>query len=123
MIGARKYTEEDLRRGKSKLQKQIDNITNNTIEFAVNLTEIIGSGDYKLWFLYRDAVEKLTFEDINRVAAKYFRPNNRTFGVFIPSGNEDRVKSTEFTDEQISEMTLNYKGKNLPNKQLLLKQT
>jgi zinc protease len=63
--------------------------------------------------LYRDAVEKLTKEDIQRVAEKYFRSNNRTIGIFIPSKDEQRVKPVEFTDEQVIALTKDYKGKAL----------
>lgn len=112
-IGSTKYTDEDVSRAKAKIIKQIEGIKNNTISFAINLTEIIGAGDYRLGFLYRDAVENLTKEDIQRVAEKYFRSNNRTVGVFIPSKDEQRVKPAEYTDEQLLALTKDYKGKAL----------
>jgi len=112
-IASTKYTDEDVSRAKSKIIKQIENVKNNTISFAINLTEIVGAGDYRLGFLYRDAVENLTKEDIQRVAERYFRSNNRTVGVFIPSKDEQRVKPTEYTDEQLLAFTKDYKGKAL----------
>ncbi|MRX67421.1 zinc protease [Flavobacterium resistens] len=108
-----KYTDQDVSRAQAKIIKQIDAIKNNTISFAINLTEIIGSGDYRLGYLYRDAVEKLTKEDIQRVAEKYFRSNNRTVGIFIPSKDEQRLKPVEYTDDQIVALTKDYKGKAL----------
>ncbi|RUT71699.1 insulinase family protein [Flavobacterium cupreum] len=112
-IPTTKYTDEDVARAKAKIIKQIESIKNNTISYAINLTEIIGAGDYRLGFIYRDAVEKLTKEDIQRVAEKYFRSNNRTVGIFIPSKEEQRLKSVEITDEQITALTKDYKGKAL----------
>lgn len=112
-IATTKYTDEDVNRAKAKIIKQIEGIKNNTISFAINLTEIIGAGDYRLGFLYRDAVENLTKEDIQRVAEKYFKSNNRTVGVFIPSKDEQRVKPAEYTDEQLLALTKDYKGKAL----------
>ena len=106
-----KYTEDDLKRAKAKLIKSIENQKNNTINYAIGLAEIIGAGSYKLNFLYRDNVEALTLADINRVAQKYFKSNNRTVGVFRPSPNEIRVAPTEFRDTQIAALTNNYKGK------------
>ncbi|MTH14103.1 pitrilysin family protein [Flavobacterium sp. LC2016-01] len=108
-----KYTDQDVSRAQAKIIKQIESIKNNTISFAINLTEIIGSGDYRLGYLYRDAVEKLTKEDIQRVAEKYFRSNNRTVGIFIPSKDEQRLKPVEYTNEQIVALTKDYKGKAL----------
>lgn len=107
------YTQEDLNRAKSKLIKDIENQKNNTIGFAIGLTEIIGAGDYKLGFIYRDNVEALTLADINRVAQKYFKTNNRTMGVFLPSENEERVFPQEYRDDHISSLTKEYKGKAL----------
>lgn len=112
-IAGTKYTDQDVGRAKAKIIKQIEAVKNNTISYAINLTEIIGAGDYRLGYLYRDAVEKLTKEDIQRVAEKYFRANNRTVGVFIPSKDEVRVKSNEYTDEQLLAFTKDYKGKAL----------
>ncbi|MFH7012581.1 M16 family metallopeptidase [Flavobacterium sp. FlaQc-52] len=110
-ITTTKYTDEDVNRAKAKLIKQIESVKNNTISFAVGLTEIIGAGDYRLGFIYRDAVEKLTKEDIQRVAEKYFKSNNRTVGIFIPSKDEQRLKAVEYTDEQLVALTKDYKGK------------
>ncbi|KMQ59292.1 peptidase M16 [Chryseobacterium angstadtii] len=108
-----KFTADDLKRAKAKLVKDIENEKNNTINFAVNLTEIVGAGNYKLSFIYRDNVENLKLEDINRVAQKYFRNNNRTIGVFRPSPNEERVAPAEFRDNQIADLVKGYKGKAL----------
>ena len=112
-IGSIKYNAEDLGRAKSKLLKQIADNKNNTVSFAISLTEIIGAGDYKLAFLYRDNVENLSVADIQRVAEKYLKSNNRTLGVFVPSANETRVQPAEFRPEQIAALTGNYKGKAL----------
>ncbi|HJY12052.1 MAG TPA: insulinase family protein, partial [Flavobacterium sp.] len=112
-ITTTKYTDQDVSRAKAKIIKQIEGVKNNTISFAINLTEIIGAGDFRLGYLYRDAVEKLTKEDIQRVAEKYFRSNNRTIGIFIPSKEEQRVKPLEYTDEQVVALTKDYKGKAL----------
>ena len=108
-----KYTEQDVARAKAKILKQIENIKNNTIGSAINLTEIVGAGSYKLGMLYRDNIEKLTVADVQKVADKYFKVNNRTVGVFIPTKDEVRVKNVEYSNEQIASLTDNYKGKAL----------
>lgn len=112
-IASTTYTEQDLARAKAKLLKQIENIKNNTINKAIGYTEIVGAGGYKLAFLYRDNVENLTLADLNRVAQKYFKSNNRTIGVFNPSKDEQRVKPAEFSAAQIATLTKDYKGKAL----------
>ena len=112
-IAGIKYNEQDVARAKAKILKQIENTKNNTIGSAINLTEIIGAGNYKLGMIYRDNVEKLTVADVQRVADKYFKVNNRTVGVFIPTKDEVRVKNVEYTNDQIATLTNDYKGKAL----------
>lgn len=110
-IGDINYTQEDLDRAKTSLLKDIESLQNNTIGTAINLTEIIGSGDYRLGYLHRDNVENLTLEDIKRVAKKYFKDNNRTVGLFIPTKDEVRVKPTEFLNTDINALVKDYEGK------------
>jgi len=110
-IGSIHYTQEDLDRAKTNLLKGIEALQNNTIGTAISMTEIIGSGDYRLGFIYRDNIENLTVEDINRVAKKYFTDNNRTVGMFIPTKDEVRVKPTEFLNTDIDALVKDYKGK------------
>jgi len=110
-IGDINYTQEDLDRAKTSLLKDIESLQNNTIGTAINLTEIIGSGDYRLGYLHRDNVENLTVEDIKRVAKKYFKDNNRTVGLFIPTKDEVRVKPTEFLNTDINTLVKDYTGK------------
>ncbi|MFM9051264.1 MAG: M16 family metallopeptidase, partial [Bacteroidota bacterium] len=112
-IAANSYTEEDVKRGKAKLMKQVDDITNNTINFSINMTEYIGGGDYRLWYLTRDRYEKVSVDDVRLVAKKYFLSNNRTLGVFIPSGMEERIKPEEFDDVRIAGLTAGYKGRKI----------
>ena len=112
-IASTNFTNEDVKRAQSSLIKNIENINNNTIYQAINLSEIIGSGDYRLDFIYRDNVEKVTLADVKRVAEKYFKSNNRTVGVFIPTKDEVRVKPTEITTADIKNLTANYKGREM----------
>ena len=107
------YTDQDVERAKAALLKQYDNMKNNTISMTINLTEIIGAGDYRLNFINRDNIEKLTKADIVRVAKNYFSSNNRTVGIFIPSKDEQRVNAVEYSDEKLGELTKGYKGKAL----------
>jgi len=104
-------TQQDVDRAKAKLLKNIENQRNNTLWFTIGLTEVIGAGDYRLFFLYRDAVENLTIEDVKRVAERYFRANNRTYGVFFPTKDEIRVKADEIRDSDIATLTESYQGK------------
>ncbi len=102
-------TEEDLARAKNNRLKNIENVNNQTINFSIALTEYIGAGDWRLWFLNRDRIEKLTVADLQAVAKKYYKPSNRTYGEFIPDAAPDRTVVNETPD--IARLLNGYKGK------------
>jgi zinc protease len=61
-----------------------ESITNQA--FWLGYSEMFATYD---WFLnYLDKLAGVTPEDVQRVAQKYFIPNNRTVGVYIPNGSE-----------------------------------
>lgn len=103
------FTEEDLTRAKDELLKNVENTYNNTVNFAISLTENIGAGDWRLFFVYRDNIEKLTIADVQNAAKSYYLTTNRTWGKFIPDANSQRAKVAEVGD--IPAMVNNYKGK------------
>lgn len=102
--------EEDLIRAINASIKGIENTMNNTINFAVSLTEIIGAGDWRLWFLNRDRIENLRLDDVKAIATKYYKPSNRTLGLFVPDAAPDRTVVAETPD--IQALLRGYKGKN-----------
>ena len=105
------FTEDDLKRAKNELLKQFENTYNKTIDLSIALTEDIGAGDWRLFFIDRDNVEKLTLADIQNVAKKYYLQSNRTWGRFIPEKDAERVKVSDTPD--IAVLTNGYKGKTL----------
>jgi zinc protease len=110
------FTQEDVERAKNSLMKGIDNVNNNTISLAISLTEQIGAGDWRLWFLNRDRVENLTVADLQRVAKKYYLPSNRTYGVFVPDAAPKRTTVGETPD--IAQLLKGYKGKEVDAKKV-----
>jgi zinc protease len=103
------FSEEDLQRAKNELLKQFENTYNKTIDLSISLTEHIGAGDWRLFFLNRDNIEKLTVADLNNAAKKYYLISNRTWGKFIPENSSERTKIAEIAD--ISGLVKDYKGK------------
>ncbi|MBL7731899.1 MAG: insulinase family protein [Chitinophagaceae bacterium] len=108
-IGNMNITEEDLTRARNIIMKSIDDNMSQTINWSIGLTEFIGAGDWRLWFLYRDRIEKLTVADLKAVAKKYYKPSNRTYGVFVPDAAPDRTVVAETPD--IKALLNGYKGK------------
>ncbi|WP_121352478.1 M16 family metallopeptidase [Flavisolibacter nicotianae] len=102
-------TDEDLQRAKNNRLKFIEDQTNKTTDFAIALTEAIGAGDWRLWFRYRDQIENLTVSDVQAAAKKYYKPSNRTVGLFIPEAAPDRTVVAETPD--IEKLLTGYQGK------------
>jgi zinc protease len=102
-------TQEDLDRAKNALDKQISDLKNSTIDFCVGLAEIVGAGDWRLFYIYRDRVDALTLADVQSCLKKYYLTSNRTVGVFIPDKNPERVVVAERPD--VAALVRGYKGK------------
>ena len=64
---------------------------NNVNAVAMALTEAVAAGDWRLYFLRRDSIEKVSAEDVNRVARAYFKRSNRTLARFVPTDAPDRA--------------------------------
>jgi zinc protease len=84
-------TAEEVERARLSLLKRIESDLNASNRVGLRLSEWIGMGDWRLLFLYRDRLRKATVEDVKRVAGKYFKPSNRTVGLFIPTDKPDRA--------------------------------
>ncbi|WP_020597930.1 insulinase family protein [Spirosoma panaciterrae] len=102
-------TKDEVERSKAKLLKDVELSFKDVERLGRTLSEYIATGDWRLGFLYRDALEKVTPADVQRVAKFYFKPSNRTVGLFIPEQNPDRVDVPEAPN--VEAMVKNYKGR------------
>lgn len=102
-------TKEELDRAKNTLLKNLEQTYNNSDRVGLEMSEYIAQGDWRLYFLFRDNLEKATVEDVNRVAQAYFKPSNRTTGIFIPDASPDRAVIPAAPDVQ--GLVKNYTGK------------
>jgi zinc protease len=87
----RGVTQEEVDRAKQKLLKLREQSAAETSEVAVELSEWAAQGDWRLYFVYRDRLEQVTVEDVNRVARAYLQPSNRTVGLYIPTEQPTRT--------------------------------
>ncbi|HKQ04163.1 MAG TPA: pitrilysin family protein [Blastocatellia bacterium] len=101
-------TKEEVERARTQLLKQVELNMNSSESVGVELSEWIGMGDWRLLFLNRDHLRKVTPEDVQRVAAAYLKPANRTLGQFIPTAKPDRAEIPPTPD--IAAMVKDYKG-------------
>jgi zinc protease len=92
-------TQEEVDRAKARLQKNTEIALTNSQSVAIRLGGYIGDGDWRLLFLDRDEVAKVTPADVLRVAKAYLKPSNRTLGEFIPTGSPDRAEIAAAPDD------------------------
>ena len=88
--GAAPITKEEVERSRANLLKNIDLLLNNADRVGLLLSEYIGQGDWRLFFINRDRIRKATVEDVQKVASEYLKPSNRTIGLFLPTAKPDR---------------------------------
>jgi zinc protease len=102
-------TQEDLDRAKNALKKQVSDMQTNTLGFSIGLAEVIGAGDWRLFYVYRDRLDALTLADVQADLKKYYLPSNRTVGVFIPDKAAERVVVGDRPD--VNGLVKDYKGR------------
>jgi zinc protease len=102
-------TEEEVKRAKTQDLKQLEEAYRNTARTGVLLSEYIALGDWRMFFITRDNLEKVTAKDVERVAKAYFKPSNRTVGTFMPETKPDRAEIPP--TPEVSALVEGYKGK------------
>jgi zinc protease len=101
-------TEAEVDRVRARALNEFERVLNSPQSFGTSISESIASGDWRLFFLERDRWRSLTADDVQRVAAGYLKPSNRTVGQFIPDAKPDRAPVQAAVD--IAALVKNYKG-------------
>jgi zinc protease len=101
-------TKEEVERVKTRLAAASEREMTNSQSVGLNLSEWAALGDWRLMFLNRDRIKKVTPEDVTRVAKKYFVESNRTVGEFIPTDRPIRAEVPVTPD--LAVLFKDYKG-------------
>ena len=102
-------TAEEVDRVKASLLKGFEQLMADPDQVGLTLTEFQASGDWRLLFLTRDRIEKVTPADVQRVAQAYLKPDNRTSGEFVPTKTPDRAEIPEAPD--VDRLVAGYRGR------------
>lgn len=101
-------TAEEVERARGQLLKEIELQFNSSERIGLELSEWIGMGDWRLLFLNRDLIKKVTVAEVQKVAGSYLKQSNRTLGLFIPTAKPDRSEIPATPD--ILALVKDYKG-------------
>ncbi len=103
-----KPSAEDLERAKTSILKNWDLQFRNSERVGLGISEYIATGDWRLAFLFRDRIRKVTEDDVLRVGQQYFVPSNRSLGLFIPEAKSMRAVVPQSPD--VMALVKDYKG-------------
>ncbi|HEY2380203.1 MAG TPA: pitrilysin family protein [Terriglobia bacterium] len=84
-------TKEEVERARTRIIQGMDRTFANSQQLAMNLTETIADGDWRLLFTNYEELKRVSSEDVQQVAKTYFKNSNRTIGMFIPDAAPDRT--------------------------------
>lgn len=102
-------TEDELKRSRSNIMNQLDQLSRNSGVMGTYMSEFIGAGDWRLSFIHRDRIENTSLGQVNAAVQKYFIPTNRTIGTFIPTDAPERAEIPH--TEGVQDLVTSYKGK------------
>ena len=101
---------EEIDRVLTRRKKDFELLFNNPQRVALLMSEWSSMGDWRLMFLDRDRTEKITPEDIARVAKNYLKSSNLTVGRFVPVETAPERAVVHPTPD-VSAMLSNYAGR------------
>lgn len=108
-IRTKPFTRDELERQRTRWLKNFELQMNDPQDVALELSEWQAMGDWRLMFLHRDRIEKVTLEQVQKAAEKYFIPSNCTVGLFIPDKEPVRVQPPEPPD--VEKLVEGYTGR------------
>ncbi len=108
-VGVQGVADDEVKRAVQRLLKQREQTFASTEQMAIELSEWRAYGDWRLFFIHRDRLEKVTAADVKRVANQYCLQSNRTVGLFIPTASP--VRSPLPGQPNLKTLVADYKGR------------
>lgn len=91
-VTARPVTAQEVAAAKQRIANGYEKLLADANAVGMALSESQAASDWRLLFVQRDAIAKVTAADVNRVAATYLKSGNRTLGRFVPTDKPDRTE-------------------------------
>ena len=84
-------TDTEVERARTGLLNDIEKTQLDSASLWRYLPEFAAMGDWRLFYLYRDRMRKVTTADVQRAVDTYLKPANRVLGVFVPTAKPERA--------------------------------
>ncbi|RMD96158.1 MAG: insulinase family protein [Deltaproteobacteria bacterium] len=90
-VGVDGVSEAEIDRARRAILKRFHLAEADSERLAVELTEWIAMGEWRLFFLFQERLSQVGKEAVERVAREYLQPVNATIGIFEPTSAPARV--------------------------------
>jgi zinc protease len=90
-------TDAEVERARTTLLNDMEKAPLDSLAYVRWLGEFASMGDWRLFFLYRERVRKVTTADVQRAMEAYLKPANRVLGQFVPTDKPDRAEIPQAT--------------------------
>jgi zinc protease len=91
-LAQRPITQAEVDESRQRIANSFDLYFTDVNAVGMGLSEYLAAGDWRLLFTTRDAIDKVTAADVNRVAAAYLKSSNRTLGRFVAAEKPERAE-------------------------------
>jgi zinc protease len=82
---------EEMERTRSQMANSYERTMTNHESIGLALSEYIALGDWRTFFVQRDAAQKVTAEQVQAASRKYLLRDNRSVGLFLPEESPRRA--------------------------------
>jgi zinc protease len=107
-VAVEPITAEELERVRTQALNDWNEGFNDPEQVGVALSEAIGNGDWRLYFIERDRIRGLKLADVQRVATTLLLPDNRTVGTYLPTDEPRRAPAPARVD--LAPLVAGYQG-------------
>jgi zinc protease len=102
-------SEEEADRAVADILKDMEDQANDPEQFTMTLSDWAAWGDWRLFYLHRDRLARVTPGDVQHVAEKYLKRSNRTVGIFTPVAEPDRTRIP--STPRVADLVRDYRGR------------
>jgi zinc protease len=107
-LAAEPITTEELERARTQWLNAWEQGFADPEIIGVQLSSAIAQGDWRLYFLQRDQLRRVTLGDVQRVALERLRADNRTVAVYLPTPAPQRAPAPARVD--VAALLKDYRG-------------